>query len=549
MSSQSKSFLAPEAKVSSVHIDDKTESEYTWTKGEIQPSGVYRDAKFAIVFLAHLVIIFISAMFAPSIVKKAFMDVAGDYYSQDANANSNNFDGDGYYNGDDNIMNNGDVESAVKKGSAIILGTIAGFIFLSALVSLGLTVVTLYYLQMHAERVIKISVIFTILWFVGLGVLTLVMDSSASDAAEYYGNDVDNTPLAILFFILGAFYVCYAYGLWKDIPFAASTLSTGVTACRTNLGVFAFAFASPLINFVTVILQFMSLVSFLGWLGMFDSSNLDEDHEISGAVRFGLTTTYILFLLSLYWTSEVIKNITTVTVSGTVGTWWYSPVEARSCCSSAVMDSFKRATSYSFGSICFGSLIVAILNVINNMLRRAQRNGRCGLLWCVIRCIMVYIERLVEYFNKWAFVYVGLYGYDYMTAGKNVMTLFKSRGWSTVIAHSLVQKAMGMIALCIALVTGLIIALASSLVQEVEMGFGAQGIGLMAFFLSFYISIINSSTLLSVVSTSTDTAIVCFAEGPAEFEENHPQLSMRMQETFAATYPDVNFGRADGEVV
>lgn len=67
--------------------------------------------------------------------------------------------------------------------------------------------------------------------------------------------------------------------------------------------------------------------------------------------------------------------------------------------------------------------------------------------------------------------------------------------------------------------------------------------------MSFYISIVNSNTLLSVVSTATDTSIVCFAEGPAEFEENHPQLSLKMQEAFSTTYPNVNFGRATGEVV
>eukprot|EP01083_Nonionella_stella_P009306 26866_1 len=147
MFSQAKSFLAPEATVTSLDADDKTENEYTWTKGEVQPSGVYRDVKFAIAFLAHLVIIFISAMFAPSIVKKAFLQgLGGSYYDQDANTNSNKLDDE---------WETVDVESAVKKGSAIILGAVAGFIFLSALVSLGITVVALYYLQMHAERVIK----------------------------------------------------------------------------------------------------------------------------------------------------------------------------------------------------------------------------------------------------------------------------------------------------------------------------------------------------------------------------------------------------------
>lgn len=155
-------------------------------------------------------------------------------------------------------------------------------------------------------------------------------------------------------------------------------------------------------------------------------------------------------------------------MSGVVGTWWYSPVEASSFCSSAVMDSFKRAITYSFGSICFGSLVVAILSAINSLLRRAQR--RCGLLYCVIACIMQCIENLMKYLNKWAFVYVGLYGYDYKTAGKNVMGLFNDRGWSTVISHSLVQKAMFTVALCIGLVTGLVAAVAASMLELIYDG-------------------------------------------------------------------------------
>ncbi len=155
-----------------------------------------------------------------------------------------------------------------------------------------------------------------------------------------------------------------------------------------------------------------------------------------------------------------------MTVSGTVGTWWFSPVEASSFCSSAVLDSFMRAVTYSFGSICFGSLIVAILNVLVHYMRRLRRQRGCILLFCVIQCILTYLERLAEYFNKWAFVYVGLYGYDYMTAGKNVMRLFKSRGWSSVISHSLVQKAMFMVAMCVALVTGLVVALVGGFFEE-----------------------------------------------------------------------------------
>lgn len=68
----------------------------------------------------------------------------------------------------------------------------------------------------------------------------------------------------------------------------------------------------------------------------------------------------------------------------------------------------------------------------------------------------MYIIRLVEYFNKWAFIYVGLYGYSYMEAGKNVMALFKSRGWATIISDCLVIRMLDVMCLWIGLVVALL---------------------------------------------------------------------------------------------
>jgi len=57
---------------------------------------------------------------------------------------------------------------------------------------------------------------------------------------------------------------------------------------------------------------------------------------------------------------------------------------------------------------------------------------------------------------------------------------------------------------------------------------------------------VNSNQLLSVVGAAADTAVVCFAEASAEFEENHPQLSHFMHETYAEAWPNLNFR---GEVI
>jgi hypothetical protein len=43
---------------------------------------------------------------------------------------------------------------------------------------------------------------------------------------------------------------------------------------------------------------------------------------------------------------------------------------------------------------------------------------------------------------------------------------------------------------------------------------------------------------MSVVASAVNTVIVCFAEAPREFEENHPQLSMEMRSAWRQAWPD-----------
>lgn len=53
-------------------------------------------------------------------------------------------------------------------------------------------------------------------------------------------------------------------------------------------------------------------------------------------------------------------------------------------------------------------------------------------------------------------MYVGVYGYPFLTAGKKVMTLFQHRGWTVVINDNLVSNALGLMCFVIALLSGFI---------------------------------------------------------------------------------------------
>lgn len=60
----------------------------------------------------------------------------------------------------------------------------------------------------------------------------------------------------------------------------------------------------------------------------------------------------------------------------------------------------------SFGSICFGSLIVAILEALRTLANAARNNDDGNaILLCIAECILSCLASIVEYFNRWAFIY------------------------------------------------------------------------------------------------------------------------------------------------
>lgn len=217
----------------------------------------------------------------------------------------------------------------------------------------------------------------------------------------------------------------------------------------------------------------------------------------------------------------------TLFIAGTVGTWWFAPDEASTFCSPAITDSLQRATTYSLGSICFGSLLTALIQVMHQSCRDLERASRGpSMLLCVVEFMLRILESLVGYFNEWAYVYVGLYGYDYLDSGRKVVTLFQQRGWTTIINDHLVARALLLVSLVIGALTGCIgLALAGCTSWMADFG---KATAVLAFFIPCIFGWAMSVVLLSVVSSAVDTVIVSFAEAPLEFERNHPGLYTQM---------------------
>jgi len=402
-----------------------------WTKGEKQPTQC-RDAWAALLFYAQFIAIAVVAgMLGVPAVQKA-TDGSGSYQ------NSN---------------------STVDYTGLLYASLIAGGC------SFGFSALSLFVMSMCPKVLIQISLLFSL-------VISLLMV-----VISFYYQNIVGGIFGLVFFLISC---CYACAVWKRIPFAAANLNTGLTAVKKNAGVIVVAYFITLLSFFYSMLWMTALVGVYDKEGLCDTTvtNNSTTTTCSGNLAWGY---FFLLLLAFFWTEQVFQNTIHVTIAGVVSTWWFAPEDAGSCCSVAIKDSFVRATTTSFGSICFGSLLVAIIQTLRAMVEMARsdndQDACAAFLLCLVDCLLRCLEDALEYFNKYAYIYVGMYGYSYLEAGKNVMTLFSQKGWSIIISDNLISNVLSLFSLLIGCLTGCVGLILNEINPEWFEGYSGAAMG------------------------------------------------------------------------
>jgi len=322
--------------------------------------------------------------------------------------------------------------------------------------------------------------------------------------------------LGVLFMICTLINWCYYRAVQSRIPFAAANLKVACKAVREHFSVL-------LVSYLTIIKSTAWMFTWLlvcsaAWSKYGDSSTdttTNDDPYSDNTSDNGFGTAAFFLLISLYWTQEVLKNITHVTTAGVVASWWYDPSRTN-----VVSGAYCRATTTSLGSIAMGSFFVAVLQTLEDMARSARRENNA--LACLAECILSCLRSMLEYFNRWAFVYVGIYGDSFVNSGKAVMALFKNRGWTAIINDNLIQRTLALMAFVVgAMMAGvgaLIPVMTGTWLDEIEnASWILAGVGFLAGFLLTLI-------LVGVIDSAVATVFVCMAEAPNVLESTHPAL-------------------------
>lgn len=303
--------------------------------------------------------------------------------------------------------------------------------------------------------------------------------------------------MCLVLIILVILHVVWFYFARRRIPFAAAVLRAATRVLSKYKAIFVYKVLMVLILFVYTTFWSYVLVRPL-------NHGAKDDEEFTGFDGF----TVCFFVFVYFWVMQVLPNVLFVTTAGVTATWYF--VGWENMPENPTWKSFCRATTTSFGSICFGSLIVAIIQFMRWLVESSRRDGDGGFLTCCLACLLSCLESIVRYFNTYAYVHIAIYGYDYITAGKHTFELFKQCLFTALFNDCLINPTLNMLAFAVSGVLGVLYGVVC---WSVSIGI-----------LSFLVAVVVHSLIFTAISSATVTIFVCFAEVPEALKAHDREL-------------------------
>lgn len=220
----------------------------------------------------------------------------------------------------------------------------------------------------------------------------------------------------------------------------------------------------------------------------------------------------VYHFFGLLWTLEFILAAGQVVLAGAIATYYFTR-DKRNLPSSPILGSFLRTIKFHLGTIAFGSLVLAIVQMIRAinayLQEQAKRQGQSKIVqfcFSCISCCLKCVEVIVRFLNKNAYIMTAIYGYSFCKASKESFQLL-FRNMARVLAVSMVGDFLMFLGkLFIVAICGLIgVAIFTGIDEDL---YSWAIPALLVVILSYAIA----SGFMSVYDMAISTILLCFCE-------------------------------------
>jgi len=298
----------------------------------------------------------------------------------------------------------------------------------------------------------------------------------------------------------------------RFIPFTAALLSVVADIALKNL-------RSLWVGVTGFLLQLTWLaVVGVGSARFFSQLSDQTQEDYNGPLALG-------FALAVLWGMMAYAYAMYVSYCGVYGRWCFGH-------DPSVTASLTVAFTKSFGSVCFGALLVAVVRLMRIMVNSARRqannrNAAAAVLACLVSCILSIIEDIMEWFNTFAYVQVAVRGLKYTDSCRATAALARTNNFGAVRSQIVSTSVVGY-GVLLSGVVGVIAALAAApksifnqhhhhhddTDDDEAVGLWIASAVLVAFSVA--------GMFASLLDAGVTTIIVCWGESPTAIAAEHP---------------------------
>merc|ERR1711939_687381 len=366
-----------------------------------------------------------------------------------------------------------------------------------------------------------VAVVFSAIWLIfvrycvkvavyGLFAMTLAAEAAGAGGLFYLANTqvADGTweqtwlnGFAVVVTLLFAYTFYIVYSLCDRVALAASMIKVAGRVLQEVPTVFA-------VDALLAVVKFLWMI-FCGAAAWAIIGNTTQDTFWVGT---GLA-------LMSYWGLQVLGNIVLVASYGALGQWYYNN-------HATMAGPLLRASTVHFGSVCFGSLLVAMVETAHDMIDVMAKKGyfpECAM--CCVDRVMAGIKATFEYINKYGFVQVAVHDEPFFQASKRAMSFLKYKGLTALMNDSIVATLAHVGAVAGGLLAGVVPVLLQRQANHEDVSYvGLSGDQETALALSgFVLGSFIVYTLISPFPAFVTALLVCFAEYPEVLAERHAE--------------------------
>ncbi|XP_077118135.1 choline transporter-like protein 2 isoform X1 [Ranitomeya variabilis] len=129
------------------------------------------------------------------------------------------------------------------------------------------------------------------------------------------------------------------------------------------------------------------------------------------------------------WLANFVIALGQVTLAGAFASYYWAFKKPDDMPAFPIFSSLGRALRYHTGSLAFGSLILAIVQLIRILLEYLDHklkgaDNKCArFLLCCLKCCFWCLEKFIKFLNRNAYIMIAIYGTNFCTSARNAFFL------------------------------------------------------------------------------------------------------------------------------